>query len=207
MLDMSECSKPQPLNQEISELLRYREQLMTLVHDTRPADGATPFAATYASPAGMATPFATIPCNRYLRLTEAEQKLPAPEIPRLHELLLNGLHVPDALAAIPIDRSIETEPLLPIPRHSRCRVISPMYTVDVEEDWFSTRTTAAMYIFAAEAVWEGWARQLAALQDDTKQIAPRIVCQPGPLQASVIREGFMLQFMAWSTGVSWVAST
>jgi len=107
------------------------------------------------------------------------------------------------------------------------RVVSPRYVIDVDEPHFGMRTTANMIIDGVDGIANEWKSKMVAaynaagiaakMSDDNEMIlrtgravsksttmAKRIRMQLKPIEVSVSREAYMLEFFAYSLGTGYI---
>lgn len=173
-------------------------------------------------PGGISVPFATVPVSCHCRTTEAQRKMPEPQIPELHGAMTAGgwyykHQIQGAILALmtlpkkyeivgKIDLKMVTADrrgyrnIIDVPCN---RIVTPSYIVDVEEPWFNMRTTAGMIIDVAEGLNQELNKTLASAirraEDVPRGFRTRHEGQLLAPQVSLIREGFMLQCMSWIT--------
>lgn len=188
------------VQQELAEIVKYAFRLKDLRQDAPPA---------------MCMPFAlTAPCT-FARNSLAALDIPAPNCPIIHERfsysytgaineylahLVQEL-LPLTEAKEPVKTVAQFCDILP---SFRRRVVSPMWMVDMEEPHFSPRLTATMLIDSVIGIINEWEHAINAVRDAANaqgNLNP-VVVRRKPIECSIIREGFMLQFMAWQTGYS-----
>lgn len=173
--------------EELQELFRYAKALQ------RQGD---------YKPAAVSLPFATIPMNVYMRLSEQQLAIPEPQIPGIFECFRRGWPhytlLPDlerALAGLSHSGGKSySQQVKELPADvPRARVASVLYMIDVDDPAFGYRTVANMLIDAVVGIENEWYRNVQLLPE------PRQAYHK-PLQGQVLREGFMLSLWAWRTG-------
>lgn len=195
------------LQAEIDEILKFRDRL---AHPPNVIQG-------------ISIPHATLPVNAYMRLTQEQLDAAEPQIPIIHTALVGGTawcidDVSHALSvrlnAYPdmaelVDRiNIRTADGSLMPQD---RVISPRFTIDVEEPYFGMRTTAAMLLAIVEGIRDEWQSKFQSAMDSYRtgkqaegksDVITRdmIRGQVTPIQIFARKEAFMLDVMGWNVG-------
>jgi hypothetical protein len=209
---------------EVEELVLYRRRLhrardKEMVEiNARNVERGQPFQPPYGGWAGS-VPLATLPCQHYARLTKRQLAIPEPHIPFVHNRCLIGyLGFIDRVMELFADRlrlpprDVDITPWLTLTKEDgsavpRDRVVSTRYIVDTEEPDFGMRTTANMIIDSVEGIWKEWNSKVNYVKGQAKELKLKqssVMCQIKPIKAFLVREAFMLEFMAWNTGAGFI---
>jgi hypothetical protein len=159
----------------------------------------------------------------YARNLGARADMPdEPQIPYIHEMLLSGVgaygfialignSLVDQLSLIPEGVQLQERLDVHYPNGKLAepyRVVSPTYTIDVEEPLFSMRVTASMIMEAVLGICAAHERKREGCQDMVAAAKAKAGrggtgtdhYQVTPIRFDLERKAFMLSVMAWSNG-------
>lgn len=193
---------------EIDEIVKYAHRLHNLRLNHPEQKGVD----------GISVPFATLPLNFYARSSEEALKLPMPQIPGIHRGMTEGWTslmnmALQTLATRLASLSEAKTPTVTVeeftniePSARRQRVISPMFTIDVDEPHYTMRTTAMMLIDSIVGIMNEWHRTIEMAKLTAKEAGNLTspVVERKPIGCMINRDGFMLQYMAWQTGWGYI---
>lgn len=203
----------QQIAEEVRELITYRRRLYAARR--KKVDEYGNECEEILSAVFHSVPLHTSPPPIFhARLFKDQLAIPEPQITLLHEAMTGYGNLTIAHAISELAKHLRLVPACahvvdtislfdrdnkPVPRS---RVMSPRYTVDMDEPDFSMRTTANMIIDATDGIWGGWAERLHFAVALARQGCTPMVTlfEVKPIEVRIVHDAFMLEFFAWSTG-------